>query len=152
MPNTDSLKKNADGLEYVSLRHPSGSLAEVYCFGGVPTRFQDAGGTEWLTIRKDSKLDGSKPISGGMAHCFPQFGPGVLQQHGFARNVDWEVAKLGESSVTLKLKPSAYSKGMWDKPFAATFTVALTDYDLETKLVVDNTGDVPFDFQAALHR
>lgn len=30
-------------------------------------------------------MDGSKPISGGVPHCFPQFGPGEIQQHGFLR-------------------------------------------------------------------
>lgn len=34
----------------------------------------------------------SKPISGGIPHCFPQFGPGELQQHGFARNLSWTIA------------------------------------------------------------
>lgn len=33
----------------------------------------------------------SKPISGGIPHCFPQFGPGEMQQHGFGRNLDWMV-------------------------------------------------------------
>jgi glucose-6-phosphate 1-epimerase len=27
--------------------------------------------------------------SGGLPHCWPQFGPGEIQVHGFARNVDW---------------------------------------------------------------
>ena len=42
-------------------------------------------------VRPDAKMDGSKPISGGIPHCFPQFGPGAIQQHGFARNETWEV-------------------------------------------------------------
>jgi hypothetical protein len=42
-------------------------------------------------VRPDAVFDKSKPISGGIPHCFPQFGPGVMQQHGFARNLDWEV-------------------------------------------------------------
>ena len=29
--------------------------------------------------------------AGGIPHCFPQFGPGAMQQHGFARNVDCEL-------------------------------------------------------------
>lgn len=40
----------------------------------------------------NAQFDKSKPISGGIPHCFPQFGPGEMQQHGFARNLDWEVA------------------------------------------------------------
>ena len=70
-----------------------------------------------VAVRPDAKMDGSKPISGGLSHCFPQFGPGEIQQHGFARNVDWTVEDLGEASCTLSMKPSDYSKEMWDKDF-----------------------------------
>ena len=70
-----------------------------------------------MAVRPDAKMDGSKPISGGLSHCFPQFGPGEIQQHGFARNVDWTVEDLGEASCTLSMKPSDYSKEMWDKDF-----------------------------------
>jgi glucose-6-phosphate 1-epimerase len=42
----------------------------------------------------------SKPISGGIPHCFPQFGPGEMQQHGFARNLDWTI-----SSTSADLQP-----------------------------------------------
>jgi hypothetical protein len=44
-----------------------------------------------LYVRPDAVFDGSKPISGGVPHCFPQFGPGAMQQHGFARNLTWTV-------------------------------------------------------------
>jgi Aldose 1-epimerase len=37
-------------------------------------------GYDSLFVRPDAKLDGSKPISGGLPHCFPQFGPGKIQQ------------------------------------------------------------------------
>ena len=67
-----SLEKNSDGLEYVSLTHQSGAKSEVYLLGGVPTKYTDASGTEWIAVRPDAKMDGSKPISGGLSHCFPQ--------------------------------------------------------------------------------
>ena len=60
-------------------------------------------------MRPDAKLDGSKPISGGIPFCFPQFGPGEIQQHGFARNVDWTIASTSdgaEPSVVYTLAPS----------------------------------------------
>ena len=49
-------------------------------------------GDEVLYVRPDAVFDKSKPISGGVPHCFPQFGPGKMQQHGFARNLDWAIA------------------------------------------------------------
>lgn len=145
------LMKNDEGLEYVKLVHPSGATSEVYLFGGVVTSYCDADGTEFIAVRPDAKMDGSKPISGGTSHCFPQFGPGEIQQHGFARNVDWTVRSLTDTSVVLELAPSEYTKAMWDKAFLCTFSVDLEADQLKTKLLVENKGEEPFGFQAALH-
>ena len=143
------LQKNDNGLEYVQLVKGDSS-AQVYLFGGVVTSYiKDE--VEFIAVRPDAKMDGSKPISGGLSHCWPQFGPGAIQQHGFARNVDWTVKDLSDTSVVLQLMPSEYTKAMWDKEFLITFTVTLADYQLQTNMIVENTGDDSFDFSAALH-
>jgi glucose-6-phosphate 1-epimerase len=64
--------KNDEGLEFVRLVSPSGASAEVYLYGGVVTSYKDAEGTEFIAVRPDAKMDGSKPISGGLSHCWPQ--------------------------------------------------------------------------------
>jgi len=146
------LMKNDEGLEFIRLVSDSGASAEVFLFGGVVTSYKDAEGTEFIAVRPDAKMDGSKPISGGLSHCFPQFGPGDIQQHGFARNVNWEVKSHTETSVELEMLPSDYTKEMWDKEFACRFTVELANDQLKTNMKVDNTGsENSFDFQAALH-
>jgi glucose-6-phosphate 1-epimerase len=145
------LMKNEHDLEYVKLVSDNGSSAEVYLFGGVVTSYKDSEGTDFIAVRPDAKTDGSKPISGGLSHCWPQFGPGEIQQHGFARNVDWAVKDITDSSVVLELAPSDYSKGIWDKEFLCTFTVDLNNEELSTKMLVENKGADAFDFQAALH-
>ena len=66
------MMKNDQGLEYVRLVSPSGASAEVYLYGGVVTSYKDAEGTEFIAVRPDAKMDGSKPISGGLSHCWPQ--------------------------------------------------------------------------------
>lgn len=51
----------------------------------------------------------------------PQFGPGAMQQHGFARNVDWAIASTSadpqpddqDPEVTLVLTDSDYTRAMW---------------------------------------
>ena len=68
---------------------------QVYLFGGAVCSWKQATGDEVLFVRPDAVFDKSKPISGGVPHCFPQFGPGAMQQHGFARNLDWEVRARG---------------------------------------------------------
>lgn len=147
------LMANDSGLEYVKLVHPdSGASAEVYLYGGVVTSFKDGEGTEFIAVRPDAKLDGSKPISGGLSHCWPQFGPGEIQQHGFARNVKWDVVSSSATELTLQMSPSDYTKEMWDKEFLCTFSVSLEADELKTTMNVKNEGEEgSFDFQAALH-
>jgi glucose-6-phosphate 1-epimerase len=147
--SVSNILKNADGLEYVKLTSGSSS-SEIYLMGGVVTSYVKDD-VEYIAVRPDAKMDGSKPISGGLSHCWPQFGPGEIQQHGFARNVNWSVVSVDDSSVELELLPSDYTKAMWDKDFKCTFTVTLNDDQLDTKMNVQNCGDEAFDFQAALH-
>uniref|UniRef100_A0A7S0TAA9 glucose-6-phosphate 1-epimerase n=1 Tax=Chrysocystis fragilis TaxID=1411660 RepID=A0A7S0TAA9_9STRA len=152
VPSAVNLEEDAGGLKYVALTHPSGASAKVFLYGADVTSYVDADGTEWIAVRPDAKMDGSKPISGGLSHCFPQFGPGEIQQHGFARNVDWAIADMGETSATFELTPNKYTREIWDKPFACQFKVALGPSSLDTTLTVVNTGrGESFDFQAALH-
>jgi len=142
---------NEGGLEYVQLVHPeSGSSSQIYLFGGVVTSYMHDG-VDFLAVRPDAKMDGSKPISGGLSHCWPQFGPGEIQQHGFARNVNWDVKSMTETSVVLEMVPSDYTKAMWDKQFKCTFTVTLEADKMSTSMNVQNEGEESFDFQAALH-
>merc|ERR1719148_138647 len=148
-PADSNVLTGGEGLKYVKLVN-GGSSAEVYLLGGVVTSYINEG-VEHIAVRPDAKMDGSKPISGGLSHCWPQFGPGEIQQHGFARNVDWTVKSSTESTVELELAPSDYTKEMWDKEFLCTFTVSLGDDQLTTKMKVDNKGEESFDFQAALH-
>jgi glucose-6-phosphate 1-epimerase len=145
------LMKNDDGLEYVKLVAPNGASSEIYLYGGLVTSYKDAEGTEFIAVRPDAKMDGSKPISGGLSHCWPQFGPGAIQQHGFARNVNWAVKDMTDTRVELELGPSEYTRDMWDKDFLCTFTVDLESDQLKTSMLVENKGNEDFDFQAALH-
>jgi D-hexose-6-phosphate mutarotase len=73
---------NDAGLKTITLTNQAtGDSATMFTFGACVTSYI-AGGVETLKVRPDAKLDGSKPISGGIPHCFPQFGPGAIQQHG----------------------------------------------------------------------
>ncbi|KAG5561768.1 hypothetical protein RHGRI_004717 [Rhododendron griersonianum] len=135
-----SLKKEISGvgvrvtegqgnLPKVVLSSPHGSEAELYLFGGCVTSWKVAN-KDLLFIRPDAVFNGQKPISGGAPHCFPQFGPGPIQQHGFARNMNWSVVDSddveGNPVVTLELKDGPYSRSMWDFSFQAIYKAAVT--------------------------
>ena len=68
-------------------------------------------------MRPDAKFDKSKPISGGIPHCWPQFGPGAIQLHGFARNLQWELTSSSDVSCTMTLASNEVTKAMWPHEF-----------------------------------
>ncbi|CEM12673.1 unnamed protein product [Vitrella brassicaformis CCMP3155] len=144
-------------LKRVLLKHPSGSEATVYPFGATLTSFRTFDGEEVIAVRKDAKMDGSKAISGGIPHCFPQFGPGELPQHGFARNMEWRIKELSDeftrnAYVTLELTDNDETRKIWDKSFSLEYTVTLRDVALSTDLRVRNLDHTAhMEFTAALH-
>jgi len=151
--NTIAVDSTSEPLPFVSLTNAAGDTAKAYPFGACVTSYVK-GGKDALMVRPDAKMDGSKPISGGIPFCFPQFGPGAIQQHGFARNMVWDIAEQtdgDEPTIVFKLSDDEYSRGMWDYAFEATYTVTLGTDSLDTTFKVVNTGDKPFDFTAALH-
>ncbi|KAG2241766.1 hypothetical protein Bca52824_096393 [Brassica carinata] len=99
-------------------------------------------------VRPDAVFNKIKPISGGIPHCFPQFGPGVIQQHGFGRNMDWSVVDsenaVDNAAVTLELKDGPYSRSMWDFAFHALYKVVVGADCLSTELKITNTDNKPF--------
>eukprot|EP00889_Picochlorum_renovo_P005160 jgi/Picre1/32190/NNA_007536.t1 len=132
---------------------------ESHPFRGCVTSWKQASGDEVLYIRPDAVFDKSKPISGGIPHCFPQFGPGEMQQHGFARNLDWEV--VGSSAdpqpddrdpeIEIALIDNEYTKKMWPHDFMVAYSISLHGETLKTDMRVLNKGSEAFDFTAALH-
>lgn len=82
-----------------------------------------------------------------------------MQQHGFARNLDWTIASSSadpnpdekDPSVELVLMESEYTTKMWPHKFKAVYNVSLHGEQLRTELKIHNTDDKPFEFTAALH-
>ncbi|MCJ1422140.1 hypothetical protein MMC29_000019 [Sticta canariensis] len=133
--------------------------AQVYLYGGVVLSWTQPSGDEVLYTRPDAVFDKSKPISGGMPHCFPQFGPGKIQQHGFARNCDWRIASTSadpqpddrDPEVEIVLTDNDFTRSMWPHAFKAAYSVSLHGEALRTELRVINTGEQAFDFTTAVH-
>ncbi|KAF8104496.1 hypothetical protein N665_0171s0004 [Sinapis alba] len=142
-------------LPKLVLTSPDKSEAEIYLFGGCVTSWKVASGKDLLFVRPDAVFNKIKPISGGIPHCFPQFGPGVIQQHGFGRNMDWSVVDsenaVDNAAVTLELKDGPYSRSMWDFAFQALYKVVVGADCLSTELKITNTDNKAFSFNTALH-
>jgi len=129
--------------------------ATIYKYGAVLTSYSN-GEFDCIGVRKDAVFDGSKPIAAGTQICWPQFGPGEIQQHGFARNVDWTLKNEfttsdGYPAVTLELTSNSDTKAIWDYNFKCLKTFTLTPTKIVSKLEVINEDEKDFEFTGALH-
>ena len=151
-PSVEEFAGTGD-LPAVRLTAKNGDTAVAYLFGGVVTSFVKSG-RDVLFVRPDAVFNKSKPISGGLPHCWPQFGPGDIQVHGFARNVDWALTGKTEGdapSIEMTLTPNDYTKAMWDKEFKVTQTITLSDGKLDATMKVYNLGKEDFTFTGSFH-
>ena len=101
-----------------------------------------------------------------MPFCWPQFGPGEIQQHGFLRNqkwtlVDWCQENAAGSFSNSFLQDAAravyeiydtkYSFGMWKRKFFARYSAHLTGGQLLLDFRVKNLDTKQIEFTGALH-
>src|SRR4051812_40962098 len=101
-----SFQGNVGGLPSVQLTHADGSSAKVTLHGGHVVSWKDRLGVERLFMSKKAVFAPGKAIRGGIPIIFPQFGPGPLPGHGFARNTSWyclESKELVDGSIAVKL-------------------------------------------------
>lgn len=125
-------------------------------------------GAERLWLSEGAKLDGSKAVRGGIPLVFPVFGKQKneshptfpLPQHGFARTSGWEfLGQTSESPLTAQfaLSPDQVdpeSLKLWgngEYDFTLLLLVSLEENSLNTKIEVENTGKVPFEFNWLFH-
>jgi len=151
------------GLLLAKLRLQSGTATEVYLHGAHVANFTTETGQEVFFMSSKAIFNESKAIRGGIPVIFPQFGPGKLPQHGFARNSnDWVVTETrapsaNEASLTLQLKDTEDSRKLWNHSFVATIVVRITYDELNKSrffqsFSVTNTNvKEEFEFTNALH-
>ncbi|KAJ2376318.1 hypothetical protein IW150_002056 [Coemansia sp. RSA 2607] len=149
-------KDAAGNLERVVLSGPESASVEIYVYGATVTSWKCASGAERLFVSRQAVLDGSKPIRGGIPLVFPQFGPGALPQHGFARNQRWAFLGATEHgagvAATFELRDTEETRASaWPFRFVLTYTVDLTAHTLSTIMKCENADERPFEFTALMH-
>ena len=146
-------------LPAVTIRAADGAQATVTLYGGHLVAWQTSDGQERLFCSRDSALDGSRAIRGGVPVIFPQFGArGTGMRHGFARVATWQLESTGvadgaaHAEFTLQHTdlPDAIAT-TWPWAFTLRLRVAVQGQSLELQLSVHNTGEQAFPFSAALH-
>jgi len=130
------------------------SSAEIFLFGAHVSSWKTKSG-EHLFMSDKTVFEHGKPLRGGIPICWPQFSTsGPIQNHGFARNVTWEIASAARegdnSSVSLRLNDNEATRKIWNHSFSAIFTVKLSN-KLNLSLHIKNQGSAPFSFTGAMH-
>ena len=146
-------------LPAVTIRAADGAQATVTLYGGHLVAWQTSDGQERLFCSRDSALDGSRAIRGGVPVIFPQFGArGTGMRHGFARVATWQLESTGDTDGAAWAQfalhhtdlPEAIAAS-WPWAFTLRLRVAVQGQSLELQLSVHNTGEQAFPFSAALH-
>jgi galactose mutarotase-like enzyme len=123
--------------------------------GALVTRWS-VGGEDLLYLDRATFVDPSKNVRGGIPVLFPspgkltgdRYARGSMKQHGFARNLPWEVVKHGESAVELALEDDATTRAQYPFSFRAELVISIEESTLRLAQRVTNRGteDMPFGF------
>jgi glucose-6-phosphate 1-epimerase len=146
-----------DASPVLTLRAADGATATIHRHGAHVTSWCPAGDDERLYLSARSGFEGSAAIRGGIPIIFPQFATeGPLPRHGFARTSTWSLAGVsrgadGEAELELVLRDSPDTRAIWEAAFTAIVSVAIFSRQMAVSLSVENVGDAPFSFTAALH-
>jgi len=142
----------------ITLRADDGATAEIHRHGAHVTSWRPApDGEERLFLSSTSAFGAGVAIRGGIPIIFPQFAAeGPLPRHGFARTASWSIGGVARSSngmaeADFVLRDSAETRALWDARFTAVLKVCVLADQLAITLDVENVGESPFSFTAALH-
>lgn len=143
-------------LPALELRLPNGGRALVSQHGAQVLSWTPPGGQEWLYLSDQARFAPGEAIRGGIPVCFPQFsGLGPLPKHGLVRTATWEVCeqRAGDdyALVRLERRDDEASRALWPHPFRAEMIIGIEGMRLDLELEIENTGDTPLTFTAALH-
>ena len=131
---------------------------EIYLHGAQITSWQPSGQEEVLFLSSQSRFEDGKAIRGGIPICFPWFRAKSdnpkAPAHGFVRTKAWQLESIaqqaGEVAATLTTESDESTRLWWPHDFHATLCITV-GAALKLELVVANTGETVFQFEAALH-
>ncbi len=144
------------GQPAMRLRAPDGAEATVLLHGAHLVSWIPAGDVERLYLSPLAVAGDGQAVRGGIPVIFPQFEQrGPLPRHGFARNRGWQwvegVERGGHVIGVLRLTDDDATRAIWPQRFEAELSFSLSGLRLDVELAVQNTGDTPLSFTAALH-
>ncbi len=160
-----ALKQGPYKTYVLSNTETGASLEIVPERGGIVTRWQ-VNGQEILYLDEERFANPSLSVRGGIPILFPICGnlpdnqythngqPYTLKQHGFARDLPWEVVEQvtqDQGSLVLRLVSNEQTRAVYPFEFELTFTYTLHKGTLATHQRYTNHSSVPMPFSAGFH-
>jgi len=151
-------KQYSNGFTYLEISNNS-ACARIAMQGAHLFHYERVGERPLLWLSSTSFLTQGKAIRGGIPICWPWFGKHPekpkLPQHGFARNVTWDLVKAKETNpasteITLQLRDSEQSLRLWPYRFTLLLQVTIAE-TLRLRLTTTNCNNTSFVLSAALH-
>ena len=134
--------------------------------GGLVTSLK-LSGRELLFLDRQTLLDKSKNVRGGIPVLFPIAGKLAddqyvvqgrtltMRQHGFARNLPWDVvetsANTGEARMTLTLESSPVTRESFPWDFVVRLTYVISPQGLAIEQEYENRSTEPMPLHAGFH-
>jgi glucose-6-phosphate 1-epimerase len=138
-------------MDTIRLRNAGGETAEISTHGAQVLSWKAADGEERLYLSPKAVFAPEKAIRGGIPVIFPQFGPGVLLKHGFARLHPWQALSISSDEALLSLAENPATLGLWPHRFRLELQIRLRQRELYQQLTVLNTCSKAFAFTVGLH-
>jgi galactose mutarotase-like enzyme len=123
--------------------------------GGMVTRLR-VGAREVLYLDEATLADRAKNVRGGIPVLFPspgKLGPGryAMKQHGFARDLAWQIVDAGEAHARLALDSSTHTRALFPFDFHVELTYRVSASSLRIEQRVENRGREPLPFAFGFH-
>ncbi len=133
--------------------------------GGMLTELRVAG-RELLYLDRQTFDDPAANVRGGVPVLFPSPGKlagdawawggahGSMKQHGFARNLPWEISATGTGDgafATLTLQSTETTRALFPWDFRADYTYRLRGRGVAVEMRIENRGAAPMPFGAGFH-
>ena len=160
---TFTAETREDTLESLVLRdvEAKSMLVLAPTRGGMATRLS-LGGRHRFFLDESTLRDPTKNVRGGNPVLFPSpgkldgdtYAKGTLKQHGFARNLPWELVQTkteGDARATLRLVSSDETRRNFPWDFVAEYTYILAGNRLRIEQRFTNTGREAMAFGCGFH-
>lgn len=157
-------KKIKCGYEVYEIIEEKTNSRAVICpeRGGILLELE-LNGEKIFYLDEETFADATKNIRGGNPVLFPICGPlennectvdGIkiaLKQHGFVRNMKWEVEGSDAQSITLSIQDTDQTFEQYPFEFLLTFTYTLEDGKMQIHQQYENHSDSVMPFYAGFH-